>query len=63
MHGSNGNITPYPRSNAFFVYNAVDNRIGAPFARVSPRPEFVAARRHARPLTAQEGSLAAARAA
>ncbi|MGS0758648.1 phytanoyl-CoA dioxygenase family protein, partial [Roseateles sp. GG27B] len=24
MHGSNSNITPYPRSNVFFVYNSVD---------------------------------------
>src|SRR3546814_2755262 len=23
MHGSNGNITPFPRANAFLVYNAV----------------------------------------
>jgi ectoine hydroxylase len=46
MHGSNGNITPYPRANAFFVYNAVSNRLVAPFGPAQPRPEFVAARKH-----------------
>jgi ectoine hydroxylase len=44
MHGSNGNITPFPRSNAFFVYNAVSNRLVRPFGAVKPRPAFVAAR-------------------
>jgi ectoine hydroxylase-related dioxygenase (phytanoyl-CoA dioxygenase family) len=28
MHGSNGNISPYPHANLFFVYNSVDNRLG-----------------------------------
>jgi ectoine hydroxylase len=44
MHGSNGNITPFPRSNAFFVFNAVSNRLVAPFGPTTPRPEFIAAR-------------------
>jgi len=44
MHGSNGNITPFPRANAFFVYNAVSNRLGAPFGATRPRPAFVATR-------------------
>lgn len=44
MHGSNGNITPLPRSNAFIVYNAVSNRPTAPFGTMPPRPPFVAAR-------------------
>jgi ectoine hydroxylase len=44
MHGSNGNITPFPRANAFFVYNAVSNRLLAPFGPKSPRPEFIASR-------------------
>ncbi len=30
MHGSNGNITPYPRSNVFFVYNSVENKLVSP---------------------------------
>lgn len=44
MHGSNGNITPFPRANAFFVYNAVSNRLVAPFGVPNARPEFIAAR-------------------
>lgn len=44
MHGSNGNITPYPRSNAFIVYNAASNRLVAPFGGTRPRPDFIAAR-------------------
>lgn len=44
MHGSNGNITPLPRSNAFFVYNSVENTLTSPFAGIAPRPEFIASR-------------------
>jgi len=44
MHGSNGNITPWPRSNIFFVYNAASNRLAAPFGPKTPRPPFVASR-------------------
>ena len=44
MHGSNGNITPFPRSNAFLVYNAVSNRLQAPFGVETPRPRFIATR-------------------
>ncbi|MFJ7567656.1 ectoine hydroxylase [Herminiimonas sp. NPDC097707] len=44
MHGSNGNITPYPRSNVFFVYNSIANQLEAPKGGLTPRPEFVAAR-------------------
>ncbi len=44
IHGSNGNITPYPRSNAFFVYNAVSNAPAAPFAARKPRPYFLGSR-------------------
>ena len=44
MHGSNGNITPFPRANAFMVYNAVSNRLEAPFGAETPRPRFVATR-------------------
>lgn len=44
LHGSNSNITPFPRSNAFFVYNAVSNKLVAPFGPEKPRPEFIAAR-------------------
>jgi ectoine hydroxylase len=44
MHGSNGNITPFPRANAFIVYNAVSNRLVSPYGAARPRPEFIAAR-------------------
>jgi ectoine hydroxylase len=44
MHGSNGNITPLPRSNDFFVYNSVENALVAPFGGTAPRPGFVASR-------------------
>ena len=45
MHGSNSNITPYPRSNAFFVYNAVSNRVVEPFGNQPPRPEYICSRK------------------
>ncbi|GAA3363577.1 ectoine hydroxylase [Saccharopolyspora gregorii] len=44
MHGSGNNITPFPRSNIFIVFNSVHNAPVAPFAAERPRPEFVAAR-------------------
>lgn len=61
MHGSNGNITPFPRANAFLVYNAVANRLQAPFAAETPRPRFIAAR-DASPLAPVAGELVAAEA-
>lgn len=56
MHGSNGNITPFPRSNAFFVFNAVSNRLVDPFAAANPRPDFIAAR-EVSPITPVSGRL------
>lgn len=44
MHGSNGNISPYPRSNVFFVYNSVENRLVEPFSGQKPRPDYIATR-------------------
>jgi ectoine hydroxylase len=44
MHGSNGNITPYPRSNVFIVFNSVHNACVQPFAAPAPRPAFIGAR-------------------
>jgi len=44
IHGSNGNITPDPRSNVFAVFNSVENTLADPFAAASPRPEFIASR-------------------
>ena len=56
MHGSNGNITPFPRSNAFLVYNAVSNRLVAPFGAATPRPDFIAAR-EVEPIEVRAGLL------
>ncbi|AUG52210.1 ectoine hydroxylase [Thalassospira marina] len=50
LHGSGNNITPFPRSNAFFVYNSMKNRVVAPFAAKSPRPDFLATRDNIRPI-------------
>jgi ectoine hydroxylase len=44
MHGSGSNISPFPRSNVFLVFNSVENAVEEPFAAASPRPEFIAAR-------------------
>ena len=44
MHGSNGNITPWPRSNVFVVYNSVENALEEPFSGQPPRPEHIASR-------------------
>ena len=42
MHGSNSNITPWPRHNIFMVYNSVENALVEPFCGLPPRPEFIA---------------------
>ncbi|GAA4924870.1 ectoine hydroxylase [Streptomyces coeruleoprunus] len=44
MHGSGDNITPYPRSNVFIVFNSVENPAVEPFAAPVRRPEFIGAR-------------------
>jgi ectoine hydroxylase len=44
MHGSGDNITPYPRSNVFIVFNSVENTAVEPFAAPVRRPEFIGAR-------------------
>jgi ectoine hydroxylase len=44
MHGSNSNISPWPRSNVFFVYNSVENALVEPFCGLEPRPHYVATR-------------------
>ena len=44
MHGSGNNITPYPRSNLFLVFNSVENTLVEPFAAARPRPEYIASR-------------------
>ncbi len=50
MHGSNGNITPWPRSNVFMVYNSLENTLEAPRYGLKPRPEFVATRKRFAPI-------------
>lgn len=44
MHGSGSNITPFPRSNIFLVFNSVENRLVDPYRAQAPRPEYLAAR-------------------
>ncbi len=44
LHGSNSNITPFPRSNLFLVFNSVENTLVEPFAAGTPRPGFIANR-------------------
>lgn len=44
MHGSGNNITPYPRSNIFLVFNSVENALTEPYAASRPRPAFIAGR-------------------
>ncbi len=41
MHGSNSNITPYPRRNALFVYNSMDNALEEPYAAEHRRPWYL----------------------
>ena len=60
MHGSNGNITPFPRANAFLVYNAVSNALEKPFGVEKPRPWFLARRGEPEPLAIERGPLAEA---
>ncbi|SMG57540.1 ectoine hydroxylase [Paenibacillus aquistagni] len=44
MHGSGSNISPYPRSNVFMVYNSVENKLAEPFSGQQPRPDYIANR-------------------
>jgi len=57
LHASNGNVTPFPRSNAFFVYNAMANQPQAPFAATRPRPAFLANRGASEPIRPVRGDL------
>ena len=50
LHGSAGNLSPWPRSNLFFVYNSVSNRPQAPFAASQPRPWYISEREDFAPL-------------
>lgn len=44
MHGSVGNLSPFPRINLFVVYNSVENALVEPFGGMPPRPDFLAER-------------------
>ena len=44
MHGSGNNITPFPRSHIYLVFNSVENVLVEPFTGAPPRPVHVAAR-------------------
>jgi len=46
LHASNENMSPWPRSNLFFVYNSVDNQLEEPFGAPQRRPEFLGARKN-----------------
>jgi ectoine hydroxylase len=61
MHGSSSNISPYPRSNLFMVYNSVENRLGPASFGLKPRPEFIAARRQVDALEPVRSDYAALR--
>ncbi len=41
MHGSPDNISPYPRTNAYFVYNSVENKPVYPFGAKYNRADFL----------------------
>lgn len=41
LHGSPDNISPTPRTNAFFVYNSVENIPAVPFAAKEKRAPFL----------------------
>jgi ectoine hydroxylase len=44
MHGSANNITPFPRSNIFVVFNSVENVLTTPYSAQIPRPTYIASR-------------------
>lgn len=48
MHGSNANITPYNRTNLFYVFNSVENVLLAPYCGRPHRPKYVASQ-HGQP--------------
>ena len=50
LHGSNGNISPLPRSNLFMVYNSVENHVTEPFCGRPPRPDYIAHRGEIEPI-------------
>ena len=61
MHGSNSNISPYPRANLSFVYNSVENAPDSPRGGLKPRPEFIATRQDFSPVVPIEPSYRSGR--
>ncbi|WLR50248.1 ectoine hydroxylase [Bacillus tianshenii] len=57
MHGSAGNISPFPRSNVFFVFNSIQNKLVEPFSGQEPRPEFLANRENIKPIVPERGKV------
>lgn len=53
LHGSNANMSPWPRSNLFFVYNSIHNQLVQPFCGNRPRPGFLGNRDQPHGLTAR----------
>lgn len=46
LHVSKGNTTPDKRTNAFFVFNSIENKLVNPFDGSDPRPEEMGARKN-----------------
>ncbi len=44
MHASVSNLSPYPRTNLFLVFNSVENQLVEPFGGTPPRPRFLSYR-------------------
>lgn len=44
MHGSVGNLSPFPRINFFMVFSSVENGLVEPFGGKPPRPDYLAER-------------------
>ena len=51
LHGSAGNISPYPRANVFMVYNSMENQLIHPLHGLQPRPGHIARRSPLKALT------------
>jgi len=51
LHASNENMSPWPRSNLFFVYNSVDNKLDEPYGAPMRRPEYLGSRKRTEALT------------
>ncbi|MCK0106752.1 ectoine hydroxylase [Marinobacter sp. S0848L] len=51
LHASNANLSPWPRSNLFFVYNSTENQLTEPFCGNKQRPDFLGNRSNTSALT------------